>query len=127
MHFVLSGSLSSGHANNTRDMISRLETMVLSGAQLPVIVVRQQIASAIDVIVHLARMRDGSRKVLEISEVISFEEGEVKLSSLYQFVEYGQESGKVTGNLVKRNDLHHRDKLQMAGLVLPPYRGRNGM
>lgn len=121
------GSLSSGHANNTRDMISRLETMVLSGAQLPVIVVRQQIASAIDVIVHLARMRDGSRKVLEISEVISFEEGEVKLSSLYQFVEYGQESGKVTGNLVKRNDLHHRDKLQMAGLVLPPYRGRNGL
>lgn len=114
------GSLSTGHANSTKDMVSRLETMVLSGTQLPVIVVRQQIASAIDVIVHLARMRDGSRKILEIAEVIGFEEGEVRLSSLYQFVECGQASGKkIIGSLVKRNDLYHVNKLQMAGLVLP--------
>lgn len=113
------GSLSTGHSNGPKDMISRLETMVLSGAQLPVMVVRQQIASAIDIIVHLARMRDGSRKVLEIAEVIGFVEGEVKLSTLYQFVECGQESGKIIGKLVKRGKLRHEEKLRMAGLELP--------
>lgn len=113
------GSLSTGHSNGPKDMVSRLETMVLSGASLPVVVVRQQIASAIDVIVHLARMRDGSRKVLEIAEVIGFAEGEVKLSSLYQFVEHGQEGGKILGGLVKRDTLQHVDKLRMAGLALP--------
>lgn len=117
------GSLSTGHSNGPKDMVSRLETMVLSGASLPVVVVRQQIASAIDVIVHLARMRDGSRKVLEIAEVIGFAEGEVKLSSLYQFVEHGQEGGKILGGLVKRDTLQHVDKLRMAGLALPQAEG----
>ncbi|EJW16874.1 P-loop NTPase family protein [Paenibacillus alvei] len=119
MHFILDGSLSTGHSNGPKDMISRLETMVLSGANLPVIVVRQQIASAIDIIVHLARMRDGSRKVLEITEVRGFVEGEVQLSSLYQFEESGQEDGRIIGRLVKRGTLEHVDKLRMAGLELP--------
>ncbi|EPY08465.1 type II secretion system protein E [Paenibacillus alvei TS-15] len=117
------GSLSTGHSNGPKDMVSRLETMVLSGASLPVVVVRQQIASAIDVIVHLARMRDGSRKVQEIAEVIGFADGEVKLSSLYQFVEHGQEGGKILGGLVKRDTLQHVDKLRMAGLTLPQAEG----
>lgn len=117
------GSLSTGHSNGPKDMVSRLETMVLSGASLPVVVVRQQIASAIDVIVHLARMRDGSRKVQEIAEVIGFAEGEVKLSSLYQFVEHGQEGGKILGGLVKCDTLQHVDKLRMAGLMLPQAEG----
>ncbi|SYX85806.1 Pilus assembly protein CpaF [Paenibacillus alvei] len=117
------GSLSTGHSNGPKDMVSRLETMVLSGASLPVVVVRQQIASAIDVIVHLARMRDGSRKVQEIAEVIGFAEGEVKLSSLYQFVEHGQEGGKILGGLVKRDTLQNVDKLRMAGLTLPQAEG----
>ncbi|WP_338134846.1 type II secretion system protein E [Paenibacillus alvei] len=119
VHFILDGSLSTGHSNGPKDMISRLETMVLSGANLPVIVVRQQIASAIDVIVHLARMRDGTRKVLEIAEVRGFVEGEVQLSSLYQFEESGQEGGRIIGRLVKRGTLEHVDKLRMAGLELP--------
>lgn len=113
------GSLSTGHSNGPKDMVSRLETMVLSGANLPVVVVRQQIASAIDVIVHLARMRDGSRKVLEIAEVRGFIEGEVQLSSLYQFEESGQEGSRIIGGLIKRGTLEHVDKLRMAGLELP--------
>lgn len=85
------GSLSTGHANNIRDMVSRLETMVLGGADLPLGVVRQQISSAIDIFVHLSRLRDKSRRVLEISEVTGFENGEVILNPLYRF----QERGKV--------------------------------
>lgn len=79
------GSLSTGHANNIRDMVSRLETMVLGGAELPLGVVRQQISSAIDIFVHLSRMRDKSRRVLEISEVIGFEKGEVTLNPFIGF------------------------------------------
>lgn len=82
------GSLSTGHANSTRDMLSRLETMVLSGAAgLPLEAVRQQIASAIDIIIHLARLRDKSRKTMEITEVVGYENGKILLNPLYVFEE----------------------------------------
>ncbi len=82
------GSLSTGHANSTRDMLSRLETMVLTGAEgLPLDAVRQQIASAVDIIVHLSRLRDRSRKTMEITEVVKYEEGKIQLNPLYVFQE----------------------------------------
>lgn len=84
-----SGSLSTGHSNSAQDMVSRLETMVLSAADLPVSVVRQQIGSAIDIFVHLSRLRDRSRRVMEISEVIGLRDGEVALNPLYAFQETG--------------------------------------
>ena len=111
------GSLSTGHANSTRDMISRLETMVLSGAELPIAVVRQQISSAIDIFVHLTRLRDKSRRVVEISEVIGMENGEVVLHPLYQFRETGEQDGRVVGKLEPRELLQNRDKLRMAGIA----------
>ena len=91
------GSLSTGHANSTRDMFSRLETMVLMGVDIPLSAVRRQIASAIDLVVHLGRLRDKSRKVLEISEVLDYEHGEIKVQSLYRFEEIKEEGGKVKG------------------------------
>ncbi|MDG0808346.1 CpaF family protein [Cohnella rhizosphaerae] len=77
------GSLSTGHANTARDMLSRLETMVLGGSELPVSVVRRQLASALDIIVHLSRFRDGSRRVVEISEIAGLRDGEVDLNPLF--------------------------------------------
>lgn len=79
------GSLSTGHANSTKDMISRLETMVLMGMDIPMHAIRSQIASGIDIFVHLGRLRDKSRKVLEISEVVGIENGEVKLNTIYSY------------------------------------------
>lgn len=94
------GSLSTGHANSTRDMLARLETMVLLGAEFPLDAIRQQIASAIDIIVHLGRLRDRSRKVLEISEVTGYENGKITLNSLYAFKDRGDsEDKKVMGEL----------------------------
>lgn len=111
------GSLSTGHANSTADMISRLETMVLSGAELPITVVRQQIASAIDVFIHLSRLRDRSRRVTEISEVIGMKDGEVALNPLYVFREKEESGGKIVGCLEPAgNRLMRLDKLQMAGI-----------
>lgn len=113
------GSLSTGHANSTSDMISRLETMVLSGAELPITVVRQQIASAIDVFIHLSRLRDRSRRVTEISEVIGMKDGEVALNPLYVFREKEESGGKIVGCLEPAgNRLMRLDKLQMAGMDL---------
>lgn len=110
------GSLSTGHANSTRDMISRLETMVLSGAELPLGVVRQQIASSIDIFVHLSRLRDRSRRVTEISEVAGIKEGEVVLQPLFTFQEEGEREGKIVGRLESSvTGLIHTDKLRMAG------------
>lgn len=111
------GSLSTGHANSSTDMISRLETMVLSGADLPLGVVRQQIASAIDIIVHLSRLRDRSRRVLEISEVCGMRDGEVVLHPLYVFEEEAEKNGRVIGSLKRAPQrLVHTDKLDMAGI-----------
>ena len=96
------GSLSTGHANSAKDMLSRLETMVLLAAALPLAAVRSQIGSALDLMVHVGRMRDRSRKVLEITEVIGYENGEIRLSPIYQFQESGETaSGQVEGALVQ--------------------------
>lgn len=115
------GSLSTGHANSTQDMISRLETMVLSGADLPISVVRQQISSAIDIFVHLSRLRDRSRRVTEISEVIGMQDGEVLLNRLYRFRETGESGGRVVGRLEPcGNPLQSVDKLHMAGITVWP-------
>ncbi|MCX7921649.1 MAG: CpaF family protein [Clostridia bacterium] len=112
------GSLSTGHANSTADMLSRLETMVLSGASLPLEAIRQQIASAIDVIIHLSRLRDKSRRTMEITEVIGYKDGEIQLNPLYVFKEEGEtEDKKIIGSL-KRTDseMLHKLKFRMAGI-----------
>lgn len=112
------GSLSTGHANSTRDMLSRLETMVLQGASgLPLEAIRQQIASAVDIIIHLSRLRDKSRKTMEISEVCGYEGGKIVLNPLYTFEEDESSSlEKVSGSLVRtKNKLHNDHKLKMMG------------
>lgn len=111
------GSLSTGHANGARDMISRLETMVLSGADLPVAVVRQQIASAVDVLIHLSRYRDSSRRIAEISEVKGIRDGEVELSTLFRFKEQEEANGRIIGHLERIEPLHNLSKLQHAGIL----------
>lgn len=110
------GSMSTGHSNGAKDMLARLETMVLSAAELPVQVIRQQIASAIDIVIHLSRFRDRSRKVTEICEVVGMEAGEVKLNPLFLFEEEGERDGHVAGGLKRTaNPLIRMDKLRMAG------------
>lgn len=111
------GSLSTGHANSARDMLYRLETMILMGMEIPLAAVRRQIAGGIDVIVHLGRLRDKSRKVLEIVEVTGYENEEIQISVLYRFEEQGQdESGNVIGKLKKTGSLLFKEKLRNAGL-----------
>jgi len=117
------GSLSTGHANSTRDMLSRLETMVLQGAEgLPLEAIRQQIASAVDIIIHLSRLRDKSRKTMEITEVVGYENGKIILNPLYVFEEdkeKSKSSGKVVGSLVRtENALQHKEKLESSGYTL---------
>ncbi len=102
------GSLSTGHANSSLDMISRLETMVLQGMDIPIMAIRKQIASAIDVFIHLGRLPSGERKLLEISEVVGFEGEDIKLSKLYEF---DYESKGNDSRWLKRNDLQNTDKL----------------
>jgi len=111
------GSLSTGHANSAQDMMTRLETMVLMGMDMPVSAVREQIAAALDLVVHLGRLRDKSRRVLEISEVSGVEDGCIKLTPLYKFVEEGEKDGSVIGGL-KRTDARFQacKKLEAAGL-----------
>ncbi|MBO9599280.1 MAG: CpaF family protein [Cohnella sp.] len=111
------GSLSTGHANSARDMMSRLETMVLSGAELPMAVIRQQIASALDIVVQLSRYRDASRRVAEICEVVGVNNGEVELRTLYRFEEDGEENGRIVGSLRRVAELKNSDKLRQAGLA----------
>ncbi|OXS58244.1 pilus assembly protein [Cohnella sp. CIP 111063] len=111
------GSLSTGHANGAKDMISRLETMVLSGADLPVPVVRQQMASALDIVVHLSRFRDSSRRVSEICEVTGIEQGEVRLNTLFRFEEEGERDGRIVGSLLRVAPLRDTGKLRHAGLL----------
>jgi len=115
------GSLSTGHANSTSDILSRLETMVLQGAEgLPLEAIRQQIASAVDIIIHLSRLRDKSRKTLEIVEVAGYDvrKRQIQLNPLYEFQE-SQESTKtrVTGKLVRTsNPMKNTQKLETAGI-----------
>lgn len=110
------GSLSTGHANTGRDMLNRLETMVRMGMELPLPVIRSQIASGIDILVHLGRLRDGSRRVLSIAEIIGLENGEIRLEELFAYRQE-QEVGADTGFLEKVGRLQHREKLLRAGLV----------
>lgn len=113
------GSLSTGHANSTHDMLSRLETMVLQGAAgLPLEAIRQQIASAVDIMIHLSRLRDHSRKTMEITEVLGYENGEIKLNPLYVFEEDKDSTlEKVSGSLNRtKNPMVHKWKLQLAGI-----------
>jgi pilus assembly protein CpaF len=109
------GSLSTGHANSPKDMLSRLESLVLMGADIPLMAVRKQIASAIDIIVHLGRLRDGSRRVLEITEVLDCKDGEFNINSLFSFIERGEENNRIKGNLTKKNALFNKEKLYRAG------------
>jgi pilus assembly protein CpaF len=112
------GSISTGHANSGRDMLTRLETMVLMGMELPIIAIRKQIASSVDIIIHLGRLRDRSRKVLSIDEVLGMKDGEIELNRLYEFVESPVESGnhKVNGKLEKINELVHMEKIMTYGM-----------
>lgn len=111
------GSMSTGHANSSKDMLSRLENMILMGMEIPLTAIRQQIASGVDIIVHLGRLRDRSRKVLEITEVLGFEDDRIVLKPLYQFEETGEDaSGRVVGALRKKGELTYVEKLQSAGL-----------
>ena len=112
------GSLSTGHANSAADMIARLETMVLMGMELPLAAIRRQIAGGVDLIVHLGRLRDKSRRVLSVSEVVGYEQGEVLLSVIYEFQETGERNGKVQGIWKKTGSLVHTEKLQQAGITL---------
>ena len=110
------GSVSTGHGNSPRDMVTRLETMVLMAADLPLAAVRNQIASALELMVHLGRMRDKSRKVLEIAEVIGCENGEVWLEPLFTFREKQARDGQwVEGALEKVGELRNREKLRAGG------------
>lgn len=113
------GSLSTGHANSTQDMLSRLETMVLQGAAgLPLEAIRQQIASAVDIIIHLSRLRDKSRKTMEITEVVGYKDGQIILNPLYVFEEDENSTlDKVSGSLKRtKNPMINDFKLKLSGI-----------
>lgn len=112
------GSLSTGHSNSTKDMLSRLETMVLSGNNIPIEAIRQQIASAINIIIQLSRLRDKSRRTVEITEVVGYENGEFQLNTLYKFVEHGEDkNGRIIGGLERtENPMVNTFKFKMAGI-----------
>ncbi len=109
------GSISTGHGNSAKEMLLRLETMILMGYDMPVLAIRQQLAAAIDVIVHVGRLRDNSRRVLEICEVDGVEQGEIVTHSLYQFREYSEKDGKIIGQIEKCGELKGIGKLLQSG------------
>lgn len=111
------GSFSTCHANSTQDTISRLETMVLMGMELPLQAIRRQIASGIDLIVYLGRLRDKSRRLLEITEVTGMEEDQVVLNPLFLFRETGEVSGRICGVHEKTGDMKNIEKFQRAGFM----------
>lgn len=106
---------SSGHSNNPEDMLSRLETMVLMGMDIPLPAIRRQIASGIDIIIHIGRLRDKSRKVLKMVEVLGYEDGEIQLQTLFEFREQKIVNGRIKGEWVKVNEIQNKDKLFEAG------------
>ncbi len=111
------GSLSTGHANSCKDMLVRLETMVLMGMELPLSAIRSQIASGIDILVHLGRLRDKSRKVLSITEILGYSEGEILLNDIYCFTEQKKSECRVQGSLVHVGTLKNTEKLERTGLL----------
>ncbi|MBQ1290979.1 MAG: CpaF family protein [Lachnospiraceae bacterium] len=112
------GSMSTGHANSAADMLSRLETMILMGMDLPVPAIRGQLSSGIDLIIHLGRLRDGSRKLLELSEVRGMEDGRIRLCSLCSFEETEERHGKIFGTWKFKETLQNQEKLLRAGITL---------
>ena len=121
--------MSTGHGNSAKDMLDRLETMVLMGLNLPLEAIKKQIASGIDIIVHLGRLRDKSRRVIQIVEVLGYEKGEIVLNELYRFKEreeQDKQNGKNTdaeetgimGSLQKEGNIVHREKLILEGITL---------
>ncbi len=110
------GSLSTGHANGCQDMVSRMETMVLMGMELPLTAIRAQIAAGVDILVHLGRLRDKSRRMLSIMEMAGAEGGEIQLNPLYEFTEMGERNGKIVGSWIKKGELIHQGKLYRAGM-----------
>lgn len=112
------GSLSTGHGNSSVDMMARLETMILMGIELPLSAIRRQLASGIDIIVHLGRLRDKSRKVLEISEVHGIKDGEINLRPLFKFFETGMVEGKIQGELRRVDNLVNTDKWLKGGMTI---------
>lgn len=112
------GSMSTGHANSPADMLYRLETMVLSGSAIPLEAIRQQIASALDIIIHLSRLRDKTRRTMEISEVAGYKDGHIELNPLYIFEEEGETiDNKIIGKLKRtNNEMRHKEKFKMAGI-----------
>ena len=117
-------AMSTGHANSAADMLSRIETMVLMGMDIPLSAIRGQIASGIDIVVHLGRLRDRSRKVLEICELSKEPDpvsGKIKTNTLFKFVETGvNKDGKIAGEWRKVGDISNNEKLLSAGIKLPP-------
>lgn len=115
------GSMGSAHANSAADMLLRLENMILMSALLPISVIRRQIASGVDLIIHLGRLRDKSRKVLEITEILGMEKEEIVLNSLFKFREFSEKkSKKVEGKLERVGELIHIYKMENAG-ISPPF------
>jgi len=110
------GSLSTGHGNSPKDMMTRLETMILMGIDMPVAAIRQQLTSAIDIIIHLGRLRDKTRRVLQIAEVVGVSRGEVKFNKLFEFAENAESNGLVLGELkATGNKLVNTQKMHFAG------------
>ena len=110
-----SGSMSTGHANNPADMLHRLETMMMMGIDLPLQAIQRQIASALDIIINLGRLRDKSRRVLKIEEVLDYMDGRIRTETLYEFREEGMKDEKIEGSLVKAGEIKNREKLVAAG------------
>ncbi len=112
------GSLSTGHGNSAKEMMLRLETMILMGYDMPVAAIRQQLCAAIDIVIHLGRLRDNSRRVLEVCEVMRVENGEIVLSPIYEFRETGERDGRIIGKLEKVGELYSTEKLARSGLSI---------
>ena len=106
---------SSGHSNSPEDMLSRIETMVLMGMEIPLSAIRRQMAAGIDIIIHLGRLRDKSRKLLKIVEVLGYEDEEIKLQTLFEFQERQVADGRIQGEWVKVHDIQKKEKLLAAG------------